>query len=93
MNITIRFFAHLKDIVGIKNQISLQVEKGSNVLDLLNKLFTLYDIKNHIMRDNQTLKKWVTILINGREIRFLLGLQTKIKENDNISIFPPIVGG
>ena len=32
-------------------------------------------------------------MVNGRNISFLNGLETKIKENDKIAIFPPGAGG
>ncbi len=93
MKVSVRFYAYLVDLIQNKNDIEIQLEEGSNIMDLLEEIFKFYDIRNKIMEDTHTLKNWVTILINGRELKFLSGLKTILKQNDKISIFPPVVGG
>jgi sulfur-carrier protein len=48
-------------------------------------------LKTRIFRDNGDL--WVGIFLNGRNIRQGDGLQTRISEDDEIRILPPIAGG
>jgi len=93
MKVSVRFYAYLGDLIQNKNDIEIQLEEGSNIRDLLEKIFKSYDIRNKIMEDTHTVKQWVKILINGRQLRFLSGLQTILKPNDKISIFPPVIGG
>ena len=38
-------------------------------------------------------KDWMLILINGRNIKFLDGLETKLKDKDVIVLSPPMAGG
>ena len=44
------------------------------------------------MEDN-SLKHFVNIYINGEDIRYIDSLNTEIKDNDEISIVPAVAGG
>ncbi|MHA2242834.1 MAG: MoaD/ThiS family protein [Candidatus Thorarchaeota archaeon] len=46
-----------------------------------------------MLDENQEIKSDITILKNGREIRFLAGLETDLDSGDEISIFPIVAGG
>lgn len=39
------------------------------------------------------LKSGVTVMVNGRNIRFLEGYETELEEDDTVTVFPPIGGG
>ena len=43
--------------------------------------------------ESKDLQQYILILLNGRNIRFLDGRDTKLKEGDVIAISPPIGGG
>lgn len=43
--------------------------------------------------DTKTLRDFILVLVNGRNIMFLDGLKTKLKEGDVVAISPPIAGG
>lgn len=51
------------------------------------------ELKDKIIDENDELKRFVNIYLNNEDIRFLDGLNTKIKEKDNISILPAVSGG
>ena len=44
-------------------------------------------------RKKGTLQQYILILVNGRNILFLNGRDTLLKEGDVIAISPPIAGG
>ncbi|MHA2300346.1 MAG: MoaD/ThiS family protein [Candidatus Thorarchaeota archaeon] len=50
-------------------------------------------IKDAIADENQNVKPDITILRNGREIRFLDSIDTELSSGDEISIFPLVAGG
>jgi MoaD family protein len=41
----------------------------------------------------ETLRDFVNILQNGRNIHFLAGLDTPLADGDTIALFPPAAGG
>ena len=51
-----------------------------------------YNEKHKGAKKNK-LRDQITILKNGREIRFLSGLETKLENGNEISVFPPVHGG
>lgn len=93
MKITVKLFAYLRELVDDINQLEIEMEEGSSVLQLLEEIFKLYDIRDKIFEKENDLLEWIAILKNGREIKFLSGLETILEPNDKISIFPPVVGG
>jgi sulfur-carrier protein len=89
----IKYFATLRDITKQKE------ETWSSHVDTLAELINILCEKY-----GKAFKKWVSseedgygslsiFLINGQDYRSLQGLQTKLKDSDTISIFPPIAGG
>ncbi|RLF98344.1 MAG: molybdopterin synthase sulfur carrier subunit [Thaumarchaeota archaeon] len=85
-------FVSLRDKVGW-SQKEVMVD-GDKIRDLLKSIKSvdgrsLYEI----VTENGKLRPNFLILLNGREISFLNGLNTKIKDGDTISIFPPAGGG
>lgn len=66
---------------------------GRNFLEILESLVQRFPrLKDLIFDENMKLKENV-YLINGRNINLLDGINTTIKEGDNIAIFPIITGG
>lgn len=43
--------------------------------------------------ENEQLRPFIKIVINGRDIQLMDGLETAVSDNDTIAIFPPIAGG
>lgn len=93
MKVTVRFYAHLRDLADQKALIELDLEEGATIAELLDELFLDSRIKETLLDENQEIKPDVTILKNGREIRFLAGIETRLNSGDEISIFPVVVGG
>jgi molybdopterin synthase sulfur carrier subunit len=87
----VRYFAFIRDYTGTKE---VYIESSSNLRELLEKLCVRYGMKfrGRIFIGDR-LKDDIIILINGRHIEHLNGLETYLEEKDEISIFPRIAGG
>ena len=86
-----KVFATLRSLVGAKE---VEVDATGTVGNVLEKLTGEYPaLKERILDDDGNLQSYMNILINGRSIRFLDGLDTPIKEDDQFAIFPPVGGG
>lgn len=90
-NVKVSFFGTLVKITGERN---IDV-KALTIRDVINLLIIRYgeDFRNAIYDKNGKLKRFINIYINGRDIRFLNYLDTKLSNGDEISIIPTIGGG
>ncbi|MFX1368549.1 MAG: ubiquitin-like small modifier protein 1 [Promethearchaeota archaeon] len=93
MKIVVNFYAYLRELVGKEAKLELDLHEGAKVSHLLDELCSIPTIKEILLDENRELKSDITILKNGREIRFLDGLETVLFSGDEISIFPLVAGG
>jgi len=49
--------------------------------------------KERICDENNALRRFINIYVNGEDIRFLQGQQTKVEDGAEVSIVPAIAGG
>ena len=92
MNVTVRTFADFREILG--NEFMLSVPEGETMRELLQ----LLGKKNatflpKVLEDDGQLRPYINILENGRNIKFLNGLETRLVDGDIVAIFPPVAGG
>jgi len=80
----VKFFATLREITGKREEIV----EGNNVKEVLNALY-----KEYGEEFKKELKERSMILVNGKNIEHLEGMETKVSKGDTISIFPPAGGG
>lgn len=88
----VRVFANLREICG---GVSVEVKPdGDRVIDILDQMVEMFpDIKEEIFTDEKKLKPFVHVYINGKNIIHLDDLETKVKEQDQFALFPPVAGG
>ncbi len=70
------------------------VAEGKTVREVIEDLERQYaGIKTRLCDENGELRRFVNIFVNDEDIRFLQGLDTEVKEGDELSIVPAIAGG
>ncbi len=88
----IRFYATLRPLVGGR---SVQLNNPPATVGAVVQQL----IENHPGLDGKLLdeagavRRFVAIMLNGRDIRHLNGLETPIPPNSDMDIFPPVAGG
>lgn len=80
---TVKFYATLRQVTGTREA---DVQSGT-VKELLELLSKQYEGKL------DRYLKISTILINGQNVIHMKGKKTRIKDDDVVSIFPPLGGG
>jgi len=50
-------------------------------------------IKERVVDESGKVRRFVNVYVNGDDIRFLMNVDTALKDGDNISIVPAIAGG
>lgn len=88
----VKVFANLREICG---GVMVEVFPEENrVLDVLNEMIERFpDLENEIFEENGSLKPFVHVYINGKNIIHDKYLQTEVNEQDQLAIFPPVAGG
>jgi len=94
LNIKITFLSLLIDITEIE-ELNLPIANDSTISNLLDQLTTKFGTKFEelIFKTSKGLSQYVIITLNGKDIRSLEGLSTKIQVNDEVSFIPAIAGG
>jgi len=85
------FFAYIRNYTKTKE---VAISGCDNLRDLLHKLCDIYgkEFEKKVF-NGEDLSEEIIVLVNGRNIHFLQGLDTPLKEEDEISIFPVVAGG
>jgi sulfur-carrier protein len=91
-SITVRFFAGIKDIFGEK-EVALRADAAATVSDALDLLCDRPERRAALFLDGDRLRPELIVLINGRSIAFVGGLDAPLTEGDVLLIFPPLKGG
>ena len=92
MKVHVKAFATFREIID--SQFDMDFPKGATIRTLLTKLTGQYEGLNELMFASPgTLREFINILKNGRNIHFLAGLDTPLDDEDIIALFPPVAGG
>jgi MoaD family protein len=92
VTITVKSFATLREVMDA--QVRMEVSGEATVRSLLAELTGRYGgLSDLIFAAPDTLRDFVNILKNGRNIHFLAGLDTPLDDGDIIALFPPAAGG
>ena len=93
MPLTLKFIGALRQISG-KTQLIINFEDGDSLRDLITKISQetpqLDKTFNDQLNDSRSN---ALVLINGREISVLNGLETKLNDGDEIVFIPVVHGG
>jgi len=92
MKVKVKFFAPFRELFGAYES-EVELEGTFDVREILNTLCDSDERRDKIFDQFGELKPYVMILKNGQPIQTLGGIQTKLKEGDEIAIFPPVSGG
>jgi len=93
MEKTVRLFATLRDIAGQK-EITVPFEDGQTVRDFIATIYSLMpELGQEIVDENGELTGLVHVMVHGRNIHWLDGMDTTIKASDQLVLMPPSAGG
>ena len=88
----IEYFANLRDITGCHSENWAQ--PAATVKDLLRALSDHYGpCFRQWFYHGETPAPYCIILVNGQDSRHVGGLDTPLKPDDTIGLFPPVAGG
>ena len=95
LRVKVKFFGPFREISNVK-ELEITVAEGSTVKDILNLLTEKYgEEMKHTLFDPQTneVRDSFQLLLNGRNIYGLRGLDTCMEDDNVLTMFPPVAGG
>ena len=67
--------------------------EGENVKAVLDQLGVTYPGITGRLFDGTTLRRFINVYLQNEDIRYLDGLDTKVKDGDELAIIPAVAGG
>ena len=94
MNVEVKFFTSLREITGKKVD-EIQLQNSVTVKELLALLADKYgkEFTEYVYNKKDEMRGFLSILVNGKNINNMQGLDTKLREKDVVAILPPVGGG
>jgi len=100
VKVTVKPFHFISDALGRQHEIEVRLNNGATIYDLLSYLRKSYNLPDEILIGRSVLRLFdgeelrdMMVLINGRNIRSLDGMETKLEDEAVIALFPPGAGG
>jgi len=92
--VTARFFTTLREITGRKEE-HIEFSKTATVNSLLKQLSRKYgkEFDDYMFDELGEVRGHLQILVNGQSVTTMHGLKTRLKEDDQVAILPPVGGG
>ncbi len=88
----IRFYATLRPLVGGRS-VDLS-DPPDTVNGILERLASEYEgLHDQLFDEDGTVRRFVAIMVDGRDIRHIDGLQSRVNPESELDIFPPVAGG
>ena len=86
----VRIPTPLRTLTGSQDEVEAT---GATVGELIEDLEKRHPGIRSRLLDDKGVRRFVNIFVGDEDIRFLEGLKTELKANDQISIVPAIAGG
>jgi len=89
--VQVQLFATLREVTGT----SRLTVHASSVGEVLSFLVRTYGeaLSRRLLTPTGDLQETIAVLVNGRNIRFLQGLDTLLEAGDTVTLIPPVAGG
>jgi molybdopterin synthase sulfur carrier subunit len=97
LQVSVRFFTSLREIIGKKEE-TLEFPEGETLtVDMFLKALKQCHGRRFVeyVYDHKTgaMKGFLQLLVNGKSVSTLSGLQTELADGDVLAILPPVGGG
>ena len=94
MEIKIIIPSPLRNLSNGERSVNIELDENSTILDSINKLNDIYSgISAKIIDENNSLHNFVNIFMDGEDVRYMQGVDTKLIPGCEISIVPAVAGG
>jgi MoaD family protein len=94
IRVEVSYFSNVRALTGESGS-TLELEDGSSVRDLLIDVAVRYgdELREYLFTEDSMLHSHVVVILNGRGVGVLEGLDTTLDTGDRVAILPSIGGG
>ena len=94
MQVTIEYFLTFRELTRRESE-TIEIGEETTVRDVLQLIADKYGEKTRdtLFDRGGSLKEYIRVLVDGRDIRGLNGMSTRLHPNCTVSLFPPAGGG
>jgi len=93
----VKFFAYIRDYTNCKEIVLPVTETVKDLTSILSEMYgeklRAKMLKPHAEGSPPELSSEIIIMVNGRHVVHLGGIDTKLKDDDVVQIFPLVAGG
>ncbi|HEY1853454.1 MAG TPA: ubiquitin-like small modifier protein 1 [Solirubrobacterales bacterium] len=90
MPVTVKIPTQLRAATGGQAEVEVS---GGTVGEALDAVFDAHTELRERITEDGTLRRFVNVYVSGEDIRFQQGLETEIREGDEVTILPAVAGG
>lgn len=91
IKITVKAFGGLRELIG-SSAAFVHLPHKATIIDLLAEIRRCYPLFSGKLETGLT-KGYINILLNGRNVRFLDGMATRLSDGVTVAFLPPVGGG
>jgi len=91
LSVVVSFPPALRQFTRDKSKIGIDALTVEEVILKLDNLFP--GLKEFILDEDMSLRRFVNIFVNDEDIRTGIGLMTKLRKGDRVRIIPAVAGG
>lgn len=93
MKVTVKTIGPFSERIGF-SQLTVNL-KGRTIGDLLKQLCDEYgrNFRETMFNKQGSVRPYIKLLVNGRGLHVLQGIETTLRDGDIVAIFPPVAGG
>ena len=90
----VRLYATLRPRAGGEGVVEVPWSPGDTIAEVIRELLRRKPgLQGHILDEEGHLLPHVNVFLNGRDIRHLNGLESRVDRDTELFIFPPVAGG
>jgi molybdopterin converting factor small subunit len=91
MSVLVKIPTQLRSLTGGEKEVAAS---GGSIAELIDYLESAHPgIKERILDESGTLRRFVNVYLGDEDVRFLQGMDTEVPEGGSVSIIPAVAGG